>query len=98
MKKDSTTTLLLIAGAAGLYFLVTMNRKEPAGMSQTDVAMMQQLAQMQTAAAMQQDAMIRIIQDAKASSNSSEAMNPWIHPNTVMKMASLGIQLGSLFV
>ena len=100
MKLDTNMLLLLAAGGVGLYFFMQRDKQAaPAGgLSPTDMAIMQQMAEMQSAAAANQAAMMKIIQQAKASGDPEKAANPWTHPDTIVKFAELGIQVAGMFV
>lgn len=99
MKLDTNMLLLLAAGGVGLYFLMQRRQAAPAGgLSPTDMAILQQLSDMQSAAAANQTAMMKIIEDAKKSGDPKKMSNPWTHPDTIVKFAELGIQIAGMFV
>lgn len=100
MKIDTNMLILLAAGGAALYF-VTKDKNGGSGagaISPADMAMMEQLANMQASAAANQEAMMQIIANAKQSSDPEKQTNPWTHPDTVMKFAQLGVDVAGMFI
>ncbi len=96
MNKSSVTTLLLIGGAAGIYYLLK-DKIGTAAPDDKDMMMLAQLQQMQIADQLQEQELMKIIARAKQSGDSQEAMNPWTHPNTVFQAAKIGIDIVGLF-
>lgn len=103
MKIDQNMILILAALGVGgfLFYQYTQKGKVTtggAGLSPGDLAIMKALQDQQAAAGANQAAMLKIIQEAKNSGDSEKEMNPWTHPDTIVKFAELGVSVAGMFV
>lgn len=95
MKMDPTMLLLIAGGAAAAIYFATRGKGAVTnGLSQSDMAMMQQLTQMQAAAGANQEAMARIISDAR---KKDPVANPWASPDVLFGLARIGIEIADTF-
>lgn len=100
-KGISTTTLLLIGGGLiGGYFLLSKTGVlGPSGPSAEDMAIMQMLADSQSAARVQQNEMMAIVSELRAGAAGAEAQaNPWESPELYLKFAEMGVNIAGMFV